>query len=117
MASTYSEVEGIENLSSDHTTVLMTVSTTVIRKKRKPTLINKHTDRKVFRDKLDKLINLRIRLRSIEKLEQHAREFINNLQEAAKQARPQLQEMLENEVSYLLEVRELIKKRRRTRRI
>jgi hypothetical protein len=73
VASTYLEAEEIEDLTSDHTPVLMTVSITVRRKKRKSTLTNKYTDWNMFHDKLDELINLQIRLKSVEELEQHAK--------------------------------------------
>lgn len=117
IASNYIEVEGIEDLTSDHTPVLMTLSTLVIKKKRKLNLTNKYTDWESFREKLDNLIELKVSLKTKQELEIQAGYFINSMREAAKEATPVLGEKVVQEVNYPMEIRELIKERRRKRRV
>jgi len=117
IASKYIEVEGIDDLTSDHTPVLLSLSSLVIKKTKKHNLTNKFTDWELFRDKLDDLIDLKICLKTKKELELQTRNFIQSMREAAKEATPVLGEKPEQEVNYPREIRELVKKRRRTRRI
>ena len=114
---TYLEVESIADLSSDHTPVLLTLSTTIIKKTPKKTLTTKSTDWDIFRDNLDALINLKIPLKTIQDLEQQTQEFINAIRTAAEQATPQQRDLIQPPISYPIEVWELLTERRRRRRI
>lgn len=111
------EVQEIADLSSDHTPVLMNISSRVIKKQKKPTLTNKYTDWDSFRNNMDELINLKIKIKTVEELELHAQNLINNIQDAAKRATPPPAEIAEESICYPLEIRELIKERRRRRRV
>lgn len=61
MSTNYFEVNNIDDLSSDFVPVLMTLSSTVMRKRKKTMIINKYTDWDKFREKLDKLIELKVK--------------------------------------------------------
>ncbi|EFN76729.1 RNA-directed DNA polymerase from mobile element jockey, partial [Harpegnathos saltator] len=50
ISNNYLKVGNIEDLSSDHVPVLMTISSMVIRREKKYTLTNKHTDWEKFRE-------------------------------------------------------------------
>lgn len=112
----YVEVTGIEDLSSDHIPVLLELSATVLRKKVRHTLTNKFTDWDLFRTKIDESIDLKIRLKTTAELEQRSQQFINLIRKAAMETTPSLKEET-RAVSYPLEVKKLINKRRRARRI
>lgn len=111
------KVENICDLTSDHTPVLLTVGTSVIKKPKKQNLTNKHTDWNKFREMLSNLITLQIRLKTTEELELQSQKFIEHVRTAAKHATPVAKEVTENEVNYPNEIRNLIKERRKARRI
>ena len=109
--------EGIDDLSSDHTPVLLSLSATVIKKIKKQNLTTKRTNWETFREHLDELIDLNVKLSNKEELECAFQNFINLLQLAAREATPIPSEKPEYEINYPAEIRELIKERRKLRRI
>lgn len=117
IASNFAATEGMDDLTSDHTPVLLTLSAKIIKKERKQNLTNKYTDWDVFRDKLDNLINLKVKLSTKEELETQTQNFIENLRTAASNATPSPKEKPETEIHYPADIREMIKERRKTRRI
>lgn len=48
-----------------------------MRKRRKATLINKHTDWEVFGKELDRLINLKVRLKTSDELDTQVQNIVN----------------------------------------
>src|SRR5262249_46130516 len=110
-------IEGIDDLSSDHTPVLLSLSTTVIKKVKKQNLTTKRTNWETFREYLDKLIDLNVKLSNKEELESASQNFISILQLAARKATPAPSEKPVHEINYPAEIRELIKDRRKLRRI
>lgn len=117
IAINFVEVNGMEDLTSDHTPVLLSLSSSVIKKTNKHNLTNKYTDWEEFRSNVENLINLDVRLSTKNELESQTALFIENLRQAAAQATPAPRDRLEREVIYPAEIRELIKNRRRARRI
>lgn len=95
----------------------MTISTTVIRRQRKYALTNKHTDWGKFRAELDRLIDLKVRLKTTKELEAQTQNLVNVIHKVAKNSTPVPKDALTQEFSYPIEIRELIKKRRKARRI
>ena len=100
-----------------HFWFLLTLGTTVIKKPKKPNLTNKCTDWNKFRETLDDLITLQVRLKTIEELELQSKNFIEQIRAAAKQATPAVKEVTENEINYPSKIRDLIRERRKARRI
>lgn len=95
----------------------MTVSTSIIRRKRKQNITNKYTNWDTFRDKMDSLINLQTSLKTIEELEQQTNNFVSIIREAAWDATPTPGETPDKETCYPTEIRNMIKDRRKARRI
>lgn len=117
ISSTYMKIENLCDLTSDHTPVLLTLGTSVIRRTKKLNLTNKHTNWAIFREKLDSRIKLNVKLKTIEDLELEAQRFIKQIHIAASQATPVAQERPEQEVNYPSEIRDMIRKRRKARRV
>lgn len=115
IASNYVEAEGMDDLTSDHTPVLLTLSATIIKKKRKQNLTNKYTDWDLFRNNLDHLIDLNVRLSTPDDLELQTQTFIEHLRTAASEATPAPREKPQQEINYPAEIRDLIKDRRKAR--
>src|SRR6266576_7305159 len=115
--SNHTHTEIVEDMSSDHVPIVMSLSATVLKKKQKEKLTNKFTDWDQFCDKLDDLVNLKVHLKTIEELEQEACQFVNNIQIVAQHSTPTLQDTPDKIICQSLKIRELIKERRRLRRI
>lgn len=90
------EAEGIDDLTSDHTPVLLTLSAKIIKKIRK--------------QNLDQLIDLNVRLSTPDDLELQTQTFIDHLRSAASEATPTPRETpLIQGTNYPAEIRDLIK--------
>lgn len=116
ISSTYTTVEGIIDLTSDHTPVLMSLSATVIHKKKKQNLTNKFTDWDLFREKLEGAVDLKVSLKSNGELEQQTNTFIERIRMVAKLVTPETKNKNIYEIQYPVEIREKIKERRKARR-
>ena len=101
----------------DYTPVLLTLGTTVIKKPKKQNFTNKCTDWNKFREALDDLIILQVRVKTIEELELQLKNFIEHIRAAVRQATPAVKEVTENEINYPSNIRDLIGERRKTRRV
>lgn len=117
ISANYLEVDNMKDLTSYHVSVLMTISSTVKRKKKRLTLTNKYTDWNKFRDELDRLIDLKVRLKTAEELNAQARNLVEVIHKAAGNSTPNPKDTLVQEIYYPLEIREMIKMRRKARRI
>jgi hypothetical protein len=87
ISSTYTATEPSYDLSSDHSSVIATISTTPIYRQPTPRLHNSRTNWNNYRTKIHEKINLHISLKSCTEVEVATNNFINLLQEAA-QATP-----------------------------
>jgi hypothetical protein len=79
-------------------------------------LINKYTDWDKFRENLDGLIDLKIRLKTTKELDEQAQNLVDAIYIATKNSTPIPKNTLVQETCYPLEIREMIKKRRKARR-
>lgn len=111
------KTESLCELTSDHTPVLLTLSASVIKVTRKQNLTNKSTDWGKFRLALENLISLNIRLKSKTDLETQAQNLIDQIRTAAKEATPVAKGNSEQDINYPLEIRDMIKQRRKARRV
>jgi hypothetical protein len=76
------------DLSSDHTSVIATISTEVVIMKTTPRLHNRKTNWTDYQTKIEEAINLHTSLKSPEELDTALTNFTSILKEAAQQATP-----------------------------
>lgn len=88
ISSNYITVEPNNDLSSDHSPVIATMSTTVIRRTKDPCLTSKNTDWDTFRTYIDQNIALSINLREPDDIDCAANYLTNLIQEAAWHSTP-----------------------------
>ena len=112
----YTDTENIEDLSSDHLPVILTISSTVIKKTPKSGLTNKSTDWEAFRQKLDDQIDLKVRLKMKSELDQQADEFVQLIRQIATSCTIQPKPRPTECQTYPREVCQLVLERRRARR-
>lgn len=62
----------------------MLISTTVIRRKKKFTITNKHTNWERFREELDKLIDLKVKLKSNREVDDQVEGLVGAIRKATK---------------------------------
>jgi hypothetical protein len=88
ISSTYTAIEPSYDLSSDHSPVIATISTSPMYVQPTPRLHNSRNNWSNYRTKLHEEINLHISLKSCTEVEDAKNNFISLLQEAAQQATP-----------------------------
>jgi len=112
----YTETKGIVDLSSDHTPVMLTLSSAIIRRKKKSMLTNRKTDWDLFRENLHKLIVLKVPLKNKEELEHQTEHFVQLICDAATSSTTPPKELPLDAPSYPWKIRVLIKARRKARK-
>jgi hypothetical protein len=70
------------DLDSDHSPIVLTLSATIIKKGRNPTLSNYYTDCDLFQAELLTRINLRVALTTSDELEGEVQKFVSDIQVA-----------------------------------
>ncbi|KMQ88042.1 rna-directed dna polymerase from mobile element jockey-like protein [Lasius niger] len=80
----YLEVDNVDDLTSDYVPVMMTISSTLIKKKKRQVLTNKFTKWDKFREELDGLIDLKVRLKTTNELDVQAQNLVDAMHRAAK---------------------------------
>jgi len=68
----------------------LTLSDTIIKKGRNPTLSSNHTDWDLFRETLVSRINLRVTLTTTDELEDEVQKFVTDIKHSAWEATPLL---------------------------
>lgn len=109
-------VKGSDELSSDHTPVIMTLSENIIMKTRLPKLTNKRTNWEKFRAILERKIYLESPLDSVDRIDLEVRQFVEDVHQAAKSSTPPESKKLQADVKYPSDVMNLINKKRKARR-
>lgn len=113
----YLDISSNLDLSSDHSPVIVTVSSSVILKAVPPVLCTQRTNWPYFQEILNQKINLKISLKTSDELE-HAVEVFNSLvQDAAWKSTPFQQRKPPQEINYPLSVKKKIAEKRRLRRV
>lgn len=115
VSANYMEITNVNDLSSDHSPLILTLSNTILRKQIAPKLTNKFTDWEAFREGVSRNIDLRVRLKTPNELEEAVNHFTNLLQQEAKAATPEGTPRQHKYASYPKEILELVKKRRHAR--
>lgn len=111
----FTEAEENFDLDSDHSAVILTLSDKIIKKEARPALVNKTTDWESFRLELQENINLQVNLRTTEQLEIEAENLTRLIQIAAYNNTKEITHITKG-VNYPVEIRELVKEKRRARR-
>ena len=113
----YMTIDESSDLTSDHTPIVLTISETPSVNEAPCRLINYRTDWKTFRDELASNIELRVPIKTSEQLEEEVENFISKVQQAAWKSTPEKQNKYNgNNISFPLEVRQLVAEKRAARR-
>ena len=103
------------DLDSDHSPIVLTLSETIIKKGRSPTLSNNLTDWDMFQTVLVNRINLRVALSTNDELEEEVQKFVSDVQHAAWEATPLIPTKVKGK-TYPQEVRDKIAEKRKIRK-
>ena len=108
-------IESNLDLSSDHSAIIITLSTHLIWKTPPPKLFTNETDWKVFQQYISRNIDLTLRLQTTTELEDAVDYIINLIQEAAWRATPPGHQIPPDKHNVPLHIRHLITEKRRAR--
>jgi hypothetical protein len=86
LSSSFIDVTEEFDLVPDHSPIVLTLSETIIKKERNPTLSNNLTDWDMFQATLVNRINLRVALFTNDELEEEVQKFVPDIQHAAWEA-------------------------------
>jgi hypothetical protein len=95
--------------------VIITYSTQILRKQKPPELHNKRTNWELFREIIDRRLQLNIPLKTEEELNDAVEQFTNEIQKAAWEATPE-QEDTEKDEDCPLSIKQKIAEKRRIRK-
>lgn len=112
----YIKSESCYDSSTDHTPVLLNLSTMVIEYTTPEKLSNKSTDWNSFRETLDEKIDLKVALKTPDDIENATRYITNLIQEACWVSTPE-EESVKTRINYPLEVKKAVLEKRRLRRV
>lgn len=113
----YFNVTSSLDLHSDHSPIILTISSSVILKEGQPTLCNKNTDWNRFRGIFDNSTSLKIPLKSPDDIDEAVEQFNISIQNAAWKATIPLPKKPPKEVNYPIQVKQKIAEKRRLRRV
>lgn len=116
ISNNYINVEPTSDLSSDHSPILLTISTSAKFKDNKPTLVTGKTNWEMFKSILTRDITLDINLQQPEHLEAASNYVTEMIQKAAWESTPPTTRKNTFEAEIPLETRELLKDKRRARK-
>lgn len=115
----YTEIKSCLDLSSDHSPVILNISTEVFQKQPSEIIYNKYTDWKQFRRLINENLSLNLSLQSTENVDDAVDYFINCLQNSAKVSTPILNHSKFDKtgLQYPTLIKRKIAEKRRLRRI
>jgi len=111
----YAEIVSNLDLTSDHTPVIGTNSTTVVYRSPKPSLYNKHTDWGMFKENVRKNLKPDVRLKTEREIDEATNEFITIIQRAVRAASPIPTKTIRQNVNIPQEILRLVREKRRAR--
>lgn len=111
----YINVSESFDLSSDHSPIIATICTTLIKKEMRAKLTNKKTDFNTFQKYLNDLINLGSPLKSNDDIENAVDQLTSNIQKAAWQSTPAIN-TIEDIPNYPKYIRDMISEKRKARK-
>jgi hypothetical protein len=98
--STYTDIQSSYDLTSDHSPIISTLSTSVIVRKPTPRLHNSKTNWDTYRQVIQDKINLSIKLKEHEDIELETNNPLNLFQHAAKEATPNSDPPKKQQITY-----------------
>lgn len=104
------------DLSSDHSPILILLSSTVINKQKPASLTNKWTDWELFKSTLQEKIDINVKLKTPQEIDTAVEELIKTIQQASWVATPEVSANVKIQNQSNL-VKEAIQNKRRLRRI
>lgn len=114
----YMDIVSSLDLSSDHSPLILTISSTVMKKEKPPSLTNKHTNWDQFRDLLNNTLRLTIPLKCGEDIDNAVELFNSSIQSSAWKSTPKLHNgTITHQINYPLYIKQQIAEKRRLRRI
>lgn len=117
LSDNYTSVESNLDLSSDHSPLILTLSTTVISKPPSISLTTPQTNWDEFKNYLTENINLNKTLKSTEDIDYAVDYATNLIQKAAQHAKPPTEKKNNTNVNIPREIADMITEKRRMRRI
>lgn len=115
ISSNYLDIQSNFDLTSDHTPIIVTISTTIIKKQSRLKLYSKNTDWELFKEHIRQNLNLDISMKTEEELEQATNYFITTIQTASWNATPPQANGSRTTPNIPREIMELIAEKRRAR--
>lgn len=115
IATNYTTIEANWDLSSDHTPIIVTLSTHIISRSKPPKLSSPRTDWDSFRSFIEDHINLTIKLQEPDDIDTTVDYFTKVIQEAAWKSTPPEPSGVESSCNTPLFIRELVAEKRRAR--
>lgn len=117
VSNNYVSIESSYDLSSDHSPIILTISSTTVIKENPPTLFNKNTNWEIFREHVDNKLQIQLRLQEPAELEEATNHLIKTIQEAGWAAKPSIQVRKQNYTNIPLQIKQLLAEKRRSRAI
>lgn len=114
ISTTYTDIIPSYDLTSDHSPIIATISTTVITKDPKPKLHNLKTNWDTYRQIIQDTVNLSTRLKEPTEIEEDCEKFIKILQHAARTATP-INILKKQQNNIPLEIKKLVAEKRKAR--
>lgn len=111
----YTHIERMDDLSSDHSPLVLTLSTTLITKSKTPRLTTLKTDWETFKWYIEENTNLGPSLKTPEEVDKAAQYLTTLLQEGALLATPEHKHK-ESQINLPKQIRDLIAEKRRVRK-
>ena len=111
----YAKLEEGFDSSSDHSSILLTLSDKIIVKENKPSLTNRHTDWEGFKYELNNRIKFNVLLSSEERLDKELEKFIIDIQQSAWNNTPKIKRRAIGN-NYPKEIRILVAEKRKARK-
>lgn len=115
ISSNYLKIDECEDLFTDHSAIILTLSENIIQKENNHALVNKYTDWINFKHILEEKINLNIPLKTEEALEKEVEKFNKDIQTTAWECTPIIKRRLKG-CNYPKEIRMLVSNKRKARR-
>ena len=112
----YTDITPSYDLSSDHSPIIAIIGTTLLNRNPLPRLHNPKTNWDTYRQIIQDNTKLAVRLQSPDDIERETQDFINLIQQAAREATPRIK--MKNESHHIsCEIKKLIAQKRRARSI
>lgn len=117
VSNNYITIDSCLDLNSDHSPVILTISSSLILREPPPNLCNSFTNWNLFREHLDQNINLNVSLKSAQDIEDAVEHFNYCVQTAAWTATPIFPVKPTSHVNYPIAIKQRLAEKRRLRRI